>query len=79
MYNEKITNALFEAVFRQAIIENYQQELTEIPSEIELAKIYTFSERHNERMKNSLPEKSEKSALTICQEEAKTLLSQCLL
>ncbi len=45
MYNEKITNALFEAVFRQAIIENYQQELTEIPSEIELAKIYTFSER----------------------------------
>lgn len=51
MDNAKLDDVLFEAIFRQAVIENHWQELDEIPSEEELAKVYTFSELHNERMR----------------------------
>lgn len=51
MDHERRNDVLFEAVFRQAVIENHNQELEEIPTEKELAKSYAYSERHKERMK----------------------------
>lgn len=43
----KLTNELIEAAILRALIEEYDS----IPPVEELEKMYTFSERHNKRMK----------------------------
>lgn len=40
-----------EAILRYAVIENHNREMAAIPSDEELAKLYTFSKRHEARMK----------------------------
>ena len=48
---EKILkNELSETILRQAVILNNQSELKAIPSDEELSKLYSFSNRHNARM-----------------------------
>jgi len=52
LYNDFDDNdILFEAMLKQAVIESHMKELAELPSDEELRKMYTFSERHNKRMK----------------------------
>jgi len=46
-----INNHLFEAMLRQAVIQNSKNQMAALPSEEELAKIYTFSDEHNRKMK----------------------------
>lgn len=46
-----ISDNLFEALFRQAVIDNFNRELAKIPSEEELSKSITFSAQHELRMK----------------------------
>lgn len=41
----------FDALFRQAVIDNYEQELSAIPTEKELSARYSFSDAHTARMK----------------------------
>jgi len=43
--------SLFEAAFRQAVIDNHYRELEDIPCEAELAEKYIFSQAHEDRMK----------------------------
>ena len=43
--------AVFEALFRQAVIDNFYEELDSLPPDDELAKQYTFSPAHELRMK----------------------------
>ena len=51
MINENTKDHLFEALFRQAVIDNYEEELSMIPSEDELSKQYLFSDLHIAQMK----------------------------
>ena len=46
-----ISDNLFEALFRQVVIDNFNRELAKIPSEEELSKSITFSAQHELRMK----------------------------
>jgi hypothetical protein len=48
---ESDDDILFEAMLRQAVIKSHMKELAELPSDEELRKMYTFSERHNKRMR----------------------------
>lgn len=54
MNNKDFYDATFEEMFRLAVIKNHEKELADIPSEEELKKVYSFSERHNERMRKLL-------------------------
>lgn len=42
---------LFDALFRQAVIDNYEEELSTIPTEKELSALYSYSAAHTARMK----------------------------
>jgi len=44
-------NSIYEDILRQAVIDEYYQELSALPTEEELATRYTFSEYHVKRMK----------------------------
>ncbi|MCL2019951.1 MAG: DUF4367 domain-containing protein [Oscillospiraceae bacterium] len=46
-----ISNDLFEVMLRQAVIKNNKEEIALLPSEDELAKIFTFSNEHKRKMK----------------------------
>ena len=46
-----INDSVFEALFRQAVIDNFNEELDSLPPDEELAKIYTFSPEHENRMR----------------------------
>ena len=46
-----LDDSVFEALFRQAVIDNFNEELNSIPSNDELAKQITFSPEHEARMK----------------------------
>lgn len=52
-----------EAMLRYAVIENHNREMAELPSDEELAKLYTFSDRHNARMKALFSKEARKAAL----------------
>ena len=51
MISKQISDSVFEALFRQAVIDNFDEELDSLPSDAEMAKLYTFSERHEKRMR----------------------------
>lgn len=51
MDTKKIKEAQFEALLRLAVIECFEKEMAKIPPQDELKKMYTFSERHERRMK----------------------------
>jgi hypothetical protein len=55
----------FEAVLRQAVIKNNMDEIEAIPSDEELAKLYTFSERHSKRMKKLFSADKRKETFTV--------------
>lgn len=42
---------LFDALFRQAVIDNYEEELSVIPTKKELSTLYSLSDEHIARMK----------------------------
>jgi hypothetical protein len=46
MENDKKKDSMFEALFRQAVVDNFERELQALPSEVELAETIVFSERH---------------------------------
>ena len=48
---ENDDDILFEAMLKQAVIKSHMKELAALPPEEELRKMYTFSERHNKRMR----------------------------
>ena len=48
--NER-SDAAFESILRLAFKENFAQEMAELPTDEELAEMYTPSERHEKRMK----------------------------
>ena len=52
MINMDGNRNLFDALLRQAVIDNYEEELAAIPDEQELSAVYSFSDTHNARMKN---------------------------
>jgi hypothetical protein len=59
MKNE-YTDSLFEAALRQALIDHYEAELAAIPPDSEIDKLYTFSARHETRMRKLLARESRK-------------------
>ena len=48
---QKIREEQFEAVLRVAALDVYEEEMAEIPSDEELERDYSFSERHERKMK----------------------------
>ena len=55
----------FEAMLRQAIIKNNNNEIAAIPSDEELKKTYVFSERHNKKMKKLFSADKRREVFTI--------------
>ena len=51
MSNSRVHEGIFEALFGQAVIDNFYEELNSLPPDEELAKQYTFSQAHEMRMK----------------------------
>ena len=51
MSGSQINEGVFEALFRQAVIDNFNEELDSLPSDEELAEQYTFSHNHEIQMK----------------------------
>jgi hypothetical protein len=51
---KKTNDNVFEALFRQAVVENFLDELDSLPPDDELAKLYPFSPEHEARMKKLL-------------------------
>jgi len=45
-----INDNVFEALFRQAVIDNFLEEIDSLPPDEELSKIYIFSPEHEARM-----------------------------
>ena len=45
-----IDDSVFEALFRQAVIDNFNEELDSLPPDEELARLYTLSAEHEARM-----------------------------
>ena len=52
MLSDSVTrDSVFEALFRQAVIDNFYEELDSLPPDVELAKQFAFSPEHELRMK----------------------------
>ena len=51
MSSSLINEGVFEALFRQAVIDNFNEELDSLPTGEALAKLFTFSPAHELRMK----------------------------
>ena len=45
-----LIDEIFDAMFRQAVIDNFYEEYNALPPIEELREKYTFSERHEKRM-----------------------------
>ena len=51
MDEKQLNDSFFDALFGQAVIDNFYEEYNALPPLEELAKEYTFSEKHEKRMK----------------------------
>ena len=51
MNTNQLSDSVFEALFRQAVIDSIYEEIDELPPDEELAAMYTFSDAHEARMK----------------------------
>lgn len=51
MNKDKVNDAFFEALFRQAIIDDFNDEINSIPSNEQLSKLYSFSSEFETKMK----------------------------
>jgi len=51
MNEDKVNDVVFEALFRQAVIDDFNEEIDSIPTNEQLAKIYTFSPKFEIQMK----------------------------
>ena len=60
----KINDSIFEALFRQAIIERVEQEVQALPAEAELTDI-AFSHRHEKRMEKLFSSNLRKSRIAV--------------
>ncbi|MCL2638027.1 MAG: DUF4367 domain-containing protein [Oscillospiraceae bacterium] len=63
---------LFDSVLKQAVIENHAAEMAAIPSEAELAELYTFSDEHNRKMKKLFAADKRKTAVAFALRFSKT-------
>jgi hypothetical protein len=61
--NSQISEGVFEALFRQAVIDNFNEEFDSLPSDEELAEQYTFSQEHENRMKKLFAREERKERL----------------
>ena len=51
MNKDQVNDVVFEALFRQAVIDDFNKEIDSIPTNEQLAKIYSFSPEFEIRMK----------------------------
>ncbi|MCL2051542.1 MAG: DUF4367 domain-containing protein [Lachnospiraceae bacterium] len=63
MSNDKINNAIFEAFFRQAIKDDYREEIDSIPNNVELSQKYILSPAFELRMKRLFEQEKQKKTL----------------
>ena len=59
----QLSDSVFEALFRQAVIDNIYEEVNSYPPDEELAEIYTFSDAHEKRMKKLFAREARKASL----------------
>jgi len=63
MSGSHINEGVFEALFRQAVIDNFNEELDSLPSDEALAEQYAFSQEHEIRMKKLFAREARKERL----------------
>jgi len=51
MNKRKVNDMVFEALFRQAVVDDFNEQIDSIPPKEQLAKIYSFSPEFEVRMK----------------------------
>lgn len=63
MDDNRVNEVVFEALFRQAVIDDFNEELDSIPTNKELAKIYSFSPEFEVQMKKLLTKDRRRSLI----------------
>ena len=63
MSNRQASEGIFDALFGQAVIDNFYEELDSLPLDEELAEQYTFSQEHEIRMKKLFAREDRKERL----------------
>ena len=63
MNNNHLRDGLFEALFRQAVIDNFEQQMNEMPPEKELARLVSFSDGYDARMRRLFARESRKERM----------------
>ena len=71
MNTDQVNDSVFEALFCQAVIDNYIEEINAIPSNEELSKIYTFSPKFELRMKKLFAREERRERFIIIAKYAK--------
>lgn len=71
MNTDQVNDSIFEALFRQAVIDDYLEEINAIPSNEELSKIYTFSSKFELRMKKLFAREERRERFIILAKYAK--------
>ncbi len=61
MNKNQVSDTVFEALFRQAIIDDFNEEMDSIPTNEQLARIYSFSSKFEMRIKKFLQRIVEKA------------------
>lgn len=62
MNRDQVSDTVFEALFRQAVIDDFNEEIDSIPTNEQLAKIYSFSTDFEIRMKKLLTKDRRRSS-----------------
>jgi hypothetical protein len=65
MNKDRVNDEVFEALFRQAVIDDFNEEIDSIPTNEDLAKIYSFSPEFEIRMKKLFIKDRRKSFLNL--------------
>lgn len=73
MVKNNYHDAVFETLLKRAVVENFENEMASIPSNEELAELYTFSKRHETRMKHLFRKERAKSYLLATAKFAKRI------
>ncbi|MGJ0847299.1 hypothetical protein ACR77J_11465 [Tissierella praeacuta] len=61
MNKNQVSDTVFEALFRQAIIDDFNEEMDSIPTNEQLARIYSFSSKFEMHIKKFLQRIVEKA------------------
>jgi len=73
--NSQMDDSVFDTLFRQAIVDNFYEELDSLPPDEELSKQYNYSVKHEKRMKQLFEREARKDRLRATLNVGKRLVA----